>query len=53
MNGCVSPRLAQEITYNRTANKRGGVGHNLAMDLQCEHANKQFQGIVISLLINK
>lgn len=45
INGCVSPRVALEMTFNRTANRRGLTGHNLALDLQCEHANKQFQGI--------
>ena len=46
MNGCVSPRVALEMTHNRTANTYGGIGHNIAVDLKCEHANHDFQGII-------
>jgi hypothetical protein len=42
--GWASPRVQQEITHNRTANTYGGAGHNIALDLKCEHANKDFQG---------
>lgn len=49
-NGYTSPRVTQDMTHNRTCNKRGGAGRNIAMDLQCEHSNKQFQGILYKSL---
>ena len=44
--GWLSHRVFQDITHNRTANTFGGAGRNVALDLKCEHSNKDFQGMV-------
>ena len=44
--GCLSPRIVLEMTHNRTANSCGTVAHNVALDMKCEHCNRDFQGIV-------
>ena len=48
--GCVHPRVAMNITYNRPANTSGRQGHSVALDLKCEHSNKDFQGNIDMLL---
>jgi hypothetical protein len=42
-NGHYSDRLAHDITWNRTANVSGQVGHNIPLDLLNEHLNKEFK----------
>lgn len=43
-HGGLSPRLAHQLTWNRTVNVKGGSGNNLEMDLQMEFFNKEFKG---------
>ena len=42
--GCLEPRVAAEMTFNKTANTSGRVGYNVALDMKCEHCNKDSQG---------
>ena len=44
MAGYWPPRLAAEVKWNRTANIRGGYGHNLELDLVNEFLNGDFKG---------
>ncbi len=44
--GWLSPRLIEEILYNRTINLKGGSGNNIAMDRVNEFHNAQFKGMV-------
>ena len=42
--GWLSPRLIEEILWNRTANLQGGPGRNVALDRVNEFHNNQFKG---------
>ena len=35
--------LAERITWNRTVNIQGGLGHNISTDLYNEHLNLDFK----------
>lgn len=41
-------RLKNEITWNRTANLRGGPGHNIPLDLVNEFLNRDFKGSILT-----
>ncbi|XP_071476742.1 uncharacterized protein [Diadema antillarum] len=43
VNGALSPRLAYQLTWNRTVNIQGGSGRNVSMDLEMETLNKDFK----------
>ncbi|KAK3103574.1 hypothetical protein FSP39_020297 [Pinctada imbricata] len=43
VNGGSSPRLARQVTWNRTVNVSGGVGKNIEMDLHMEHMNRDYK----------
>jgi hypothetical protein len=45
VNGWLSDRQAEDLTWNRTVNIRGGAGHNVAMDKMNEFLNNEFKGI--------
>ena len=47
VNGGVSQRLQEDILWNRTVNKSGRQGRNIAMDLMIEFLNKGFKGKVM------
>ena len=47
ISGCFEPRIIHDIVHNRTANLKGGVGHNIAMDRVCEFYNAEFKGAVL------
>ena len=38
-NALLTPRDSECFTWNRTVNTNGGVGNNIAMDLEVEHSN--------------
>jgi hypothetical protein len=44
VNGALNARVAHDMTWNRTANLSGGMGHNLALDYVNELMNKEFKG---------
>jgi len=44
ISGWWSSTLAEETVHNRTVNLRGGLGHNIAMDRECEFMNAEFKG---------
>ena len=44
VQGWLCPKLAHEITWNRTVNLHGGAGHNIAKDLANEFLNNEFKG---------
>jgi hypothetical protein len=50
VNGAVNSRIAHDLTWNRTANLRGGRGHNLALDYVNELLNKEFKGKYVEIL---
>ena len=43
INALLSPRMAHELTWNRTVNVNGGVGNNIPLDLHLEHLNRVFK----------
>ncbi|XP_071500371.1 uncharacterized protein [Diadema antillarum] len=43
VSGALSPRLAYQLTWNRTVNIHGGTGNNIAMDLEMEFLNKNYK----------
>ena len=49
VNGMCGPRVAQEATWNRTANIVGKEGHNIELDLVNEHLNLDFKGTRLAL----
>ena len=44
VQGFQPARIRQEIIWNRTANLRGGEGHNIPLDLVNEFLNRDFKG---------
>lgn len=44
ISGFYTPRLIHEVLHNRTANLRGGVAKNIALDRVCEFLNADFKG---------
>lgn len=47
----LSPRLAKDLTWNRTVNLKGGPGNNVAMDKVNEFLNSHFKGTVMRKII--
>ena len=43
--GFIPQELAETICWNRTVNVRGGLGHNIEMDLWNEFLNRDFVGM--------
>ena len=43
VSGWFSPRLAHDVTWNRTANITGGMGKNVSLDYM-DKENRGFQG---------
>jgi hypothetical protein len=43
VGGGASPRLAHQLTWNRTLNVKGGSNKNKAKYLYCEHPNRAFK----------
>ncbi|OWF35407.1 hypothetical protein KP79_PYT24558 [Mizuhopecten yessoensis] len=43
VNGWLPKRLAEELTWNSTANLKGEAGHNIALDLVNEFLNNEFK----------
>ncbi|XP_070559583.1 uncharacterized protein [Ptychodera flava] len=43
VNGWLPRRLADELTWNRTANLHGGLGNNIALDFVNEFLNNEFK----------
>ncbi|CAC5398328.1 unnamed protein product [Mytilus coruscus] len=39
--GATSPRLREQLIWNRTVNVEGGARKNIPKDLHCEHLNRQ------------
>ena len=44
VNGWLPARVAQEMIHNRTANIKGGLGNNIALDQVNEFLNNEFKG---------
>ena len=52
LNGLVSERLKQQIMWGRVVNTRGGLGHNIPIDLQMEHLNRTLKNMVLGIGTN-
>jgi hypothetical protein len=48
MNGVIAPEAAEECTYNRFVNTKGGLGRNIAADRYMEMINRDFKGTTIA-----
>ena len=48
----LSPREAERLKWNRTANNQGGDGNNVAIDVALEHDNHAIKDIIRSLGAN-
>ena len=48
VNGGTSERIKHQLKWNRTVNNRGGLGHNIEMDLQMEFFNREYKEAVKS-----
>ena len=53
VNGWLTPRVANEIKWNRTVNLVGGEGRNIEMDLCNEFLNNEFKGMFINICMYK
>jgi hypothetical protein len=45
VNGFYPPDVIHDVVHNRTANIRGGAGHNVGLDWVNEMKVKNFKGI--------
>ena len=52
VNGAVCPRVQWQLKWSRTVNTTGTAGGNHSQDLECEHLNKKFKGILSQVYTN-
>ena len=52
VNAAASPKIASQLKWSRTVNTRGGLGHNIPIDLHMEHLNRNVKDYVANLGAN-